>query len=134
GRAPRGASAGVGFRVMEPSRREVKTRLLDLSREADQQPALKALFGARRILGLEYLIHSGYSGDELADQLRWLGYDPATTLSGQTAPSPKVYAENTRADAEAALRKLLIQESLTYGLSSTETAFYECRTETGRPD
>jgi len=34
---------------------------------------------------------------------------------GSGAPAPKVYAENTRADAEAALRKLLIQESLDTG-------------------
>jgi Ca-activated chloride channel family protein len=119
--------------VLAAEGREVKARRPDLSREGHDLPALKALFGARRIIGLEYLIHSDYAGGDLADQLRRLGYDPARVLAGGQGTPSKVYAENTRSDAEAALRKLLVEESLRYGLISSETAFVAVRTESGKP-
>lgn len=93
-------------------------------------PALKALFGARRVAALEHLVGAGYEHDRLADHLRRLGYDPDAVLSGQPAPG-KVYAENTRRDAETALRALLIDESLAYGLASSTVGFIAERREAG---
>jgi Ca-activated chloride channel family protein len=98
--------------------------------------ALKALFGARRVAGLEYLMHAGYAGADLGAALRRLGYDEHTAarvVDGQAGTPPKVYAENTRRDAVAALRDLLVREALDYGLASAETAFVAARTERGRP-
>jgi Ca-activated chloride channel family protein len=94
-----------------------------------EQSALKALFGARRILGLEYLMHSGYQGDDLKDQLRRLGYDPAQV---QIDAGSAVYAENAREAARKALKGLLVHESLAYGLACAETAFVAVRTEAGQ--
>jgi Ca-activated chloride channel family protein len=96
------------------------------------RPALKALFGARRVLGLEYLINSGYSVKELKDQLERLQYD-AEEILGQEVVSSKVYAENVREDARKALRSVLVREALEYGLASAETAFVAVRTEAGQP-
>ncbi len=97
----------------------------------DQGAGLKALFGARRVLGLEYLMQGGFSGQDLRDQLERLGYraDEVLTADGP----PRVYAENQRADAEKALRGLLVHEALAYGLASAETAFIAVRREAGRP-
>jgi Ca-activated chloride channel family protein len=133
GRVPRGDSAELLFRVLAPPEREVKARRLDLTRSMHDQPALKALFGARRVLDLEWLIHSGYAGPELASQLGRLGYDPETILADRPAEQPKLYAENLRRDQETLLRKLLVDESLDYGLISSETAFVAVRKESGKP-
>ncbi|HXG13459.1 MAG TPA: VIT domain-containing protein [Gemmataceae bacterium] len=130
GRVPRGGSRDLTFRVIAGRNWEVASCRLDLQ-EADARPALKALFGARRVRGLEYLIHSGYEGDERRDQLRRLGYDPDQILTGPSGK--KVYAENARAETAAALRDLLVRESLHYGLISAETAFIATRTEAGKP-
>jgi Ca-activated chloride channel family protein len=132
GRAPRGTGDTLTFRVLDARGREVKTRLLDLAREAHDRPALRALFGARRILGLEHLIPSGLVGEELAESLRRLGYDAEAALAA-VPTTPRVYAENTRRDNEAALRRLLVEESLRSGLISSETAFIAVRRETGKP-
>ena len=80
--------------------------------------------------GLEYLIHAGHTGDELAAQVRRLGYDPER-LTGKT--SQKVYAENARDDVSTALKGLLVKEALDYGLASMETAFVAVRSEPGKP-
>ena len=101
-----------------------------MAQESADMPALKALFGARRILGLEYLIHSGHTGDDLRDQLERLGYDPDTVSLPKTK---KVYAENVRKDVEAALKELLTREALAYGLACSETAFVAVRKEAGKP-
>jgi Ca-activated chloride channel family protein len=132
GRFPRDGSEALALRVLAADGREVKARRLDLAREGHDLPALKALFGARRIVGLEYLMHSGHTGGDLADQLRRLGYDPEPILAGGKGTPSKVYAENMRSDAEAALRKLLVEESLSYGLISSETAFVAVRRESGK--
>jgi Ca-activated chloride channel family protein len=133
GRVPRSNGDDLAFRVLAAPGREVKARHLSLSAETRGRPALKALFGARQILGLEYLIHSASSGEERSDQLRRLGYDPAEVFAGDASKQAKVYAENARAESEAALKKLLVQESLSYGLISSETAFVAVRKEAGKP-
>jgi Ca-activated chloride channel family protein len=91
---------------------------------------LGALFGARRVAGLEYLMGSGLVGDELAAELRRLGYDPDKVLA--VSVGRKVYAENSRKDAVDALKALLVEESLRYGLACAETAFVAVRKEKGK--
>jgi Ca-activated chloride channel family protein len=130
GRVPRGEADDLTFRVTTAANREVAACRLDLRQQADARPALKALFGARRIRGLEYLMHSRCTGDELRARLRHLGYDPQQPAAGASAP---VYAENAGSQAAAALRDLLVREALDYGLASAETAFVAVRTEAGRP-
>ncbi len=104
------------------------------SRNATGVPALKALFGAQRVLALEFLIHAGHTGEELAERLQRLGYDPQVLgEGGAIGGAPRVYAENARQDAERALRGLLAREALHYGLASSETAFVATRMERGRP-
>lgn len=133
GRVPRGERPELLFRVLAPPEREVKARRLDLTRSMHDRPPLKTLFGARRVLDLEWLMHSGYAGPDLASQLGRLGYDPETILADGSAEQPKLYAENLRRDQETLLRKLLVDESLAYGLISSETAFVAVRQESGKP-
>jgi Ca-activated chloride channel homolog len=115
--------------------REVAIASMDFAASAalDRGPALRALFGARRVLGLEFLISSGHAGDELAEELRRLGYDSKTVLAPKPSGRAKVYAENVRDDATAALRGLLVSEALLYGLACSETAFVAVRKEKGQP-
>jgi Ca-activated chloride channel family protein len=133
GRVPRERAKELSFRVRTATGREVAGWRVNWAKERGDRPALKAMFGARRVLGLEFLIASGYAGQELADQLARLGYDPGEVLADQPAKKKKVYAENVRADAGRALRRLLVRESLAYGLASSETAFVAVRTEGGKP-
>jgi Ca-activated chloride channel family protein len=132
GRVPRGEERVVRFRAATPSGEEVASQEVELGQEGNVRPALKALFGARRVLGLEYLIDSGYSLGELRDQLERLQYDATEILGLEVVPS-KVYAENVREDASMALRALLVREALEYGLASAETAFVAVRKEAGKP-
>jgi len=81
---------------------------------------IKPLFGARKLLGLEYLIHSRYSGKELRDELAIQGYDPDKVLNRDRAP--RLYPENSQASETEALRDFIVKESLSYGLPSSETA------------
>lgn len=111
---------------------DVASHKVELGRGANERPALKALFGVRRVLGLEYLINSGYPVDEIKVQLAHLQYD-ADQVLGDEVVSAKVYAENVREDARKALRSLLVREALEYGLASAETAFVAVRKERGKP-
>jgi len=132
GRVQRGDNGALHFRAATATGEEVASHKAELGKEAHVRPALKALFGARRVLGLEYLINSGYSVDELRDQLKRLQYDAEEILGQEVVPG-KVYAENVREDARKALRSLLVREALEYGLASAETAFVAVRTEAGKP-
>jgi Ca-activated chloride channel family protein len=132
GRVPRGDRDQLQFRVATAAGDEVAAQSVELGKEIDERIGLKALFGARRVLGLEYLINSGYSMDELREQLGHLQYDADEVLGTEIVPS-KVYAENVRKDAHRALRSLLVREALEYGLASAETAFVAVRMEAGQP-
>ena len=132
GRAPRGDSSELRFRVATATGDEVASHKVELGKQSSARPALRALFGVRRVLGLEYLINSGYSVDEVREQLAHLQYDADEVLGRQAVPS-KVYAENVREDARKALRSLLVREALEYGLASAETAFVAVRKEAGKP-
>jgi Ca-activated chloride channel family protein len=131
-RVPRGNSGGLSFRLATAAGAEVASQTVPLGQETSKRPALKALFGARRVLGLEYLINSGYAIDELKEQLERLQYDTDEVLGEVVGPS-KVYAENVREEAQKALRSLLVREALEYGLLSAETAFVAVRTDAGQP-
>jgi Ca-activated chloride channel family protein len=131
GRFPRTGAGEVTIRVTAPPRREVKTRRVDLT-ERQELPAIRALFGARRVLALEHLAGAAYSAEELTHQLQRLGYERGD-LAPDTDTSPRVYAENIRTESEAQVRKLLVRESLAFGLLSSETAFVAVRTEPGKP-
>jgi Ca-activated chloride channel family protein len=129
GRVPRGEDGELTFRVRTKQNRDVASCRLDLAKEADGRPAVRALFGAGRVRALESLRDAGYPLDEVRARLERLGYDPGSVAGGQG----KVYAENARADVRAALEKLLIRESLEFGLASAVTAFVAVRTEPGKP-
>ncbi len=95
-------------------------------------PALKALFGARRINALEALSTGRFEAAEVAEALQRMGYDPA-----QAALAPKgrasIYAETQAAQTAAALEQLLRAESLRYGLASSAVGFVATRREAGKP-
>ncbi|NLD43676.1 MAG: hypothetical protein GX657_09290, partial [Chloroflexi bacterium] len=94
--------------------------------------ALRAVFGAYRVLGLERLMESTYRRPDVALELQRLGYDPREVLATAVAPQP-VYPENaSRAEAEA-LRALLVCEALDYGLLCSVTGFVAVRKEQGVP-
>src|SRR5262249_33445973 len=128
GRAPRRRLNDFAFNLTRHGHGPVTDCQVEIHRIDKDQSAIKALFGARRVLGLEYLINSGYAGDALSDQLARLGYDPGQVL----VPKPQVYAENVREDASKALRDLLVREALDYGLACSETAFVAVRKEAGQ--
>lgn len=93
---------------------------------------VRALFGARRIQGLEYLMQAGLPAAQVAEQLTRLGYDATVLLGDQAEQAPPVYAETARTQMTAALRDLLRQEALRYGLASAETTFVATRAEAGQ--
>jgi Ca-activated chloride channel family protein len=133
GRLPRAQESELSFRVVTPADREVATCRVALKKGEANRPAIKALFGARRVLGLEYLISSGYAGTDLTEQLSRLGYDLKEVLADKPKKKAKVYAENVRADAGDLLKKVLVREALNYGLACSETAFIATRSEKGKP-
>lgn len=109
-----------------------KDDTLVVKRATTTMAALKALYGANRVNALEYLMHAGLDEQELGQELLQLGYDP-TALLAQVDESAPVYAENRRQRNATIVRPLLVQEALTYGLPSSETAFVATRTEGGQP-
>jgi Ca-activated chloride channel family protein len=82
---------------------------------------LKSLYGTSKLLGLEFLIHSRYSGNDLKSQLRRLGYDPNEVLYKNKQSS--LYPENNQVNEIESLRNFIVEESLNYGIASSETAF-----------
>ncbi len=130
GRVPRGDSPDLSFRLTSEGGVEVAACRRDLEASSVQRRALKALFGARQVLGLEFLTTGHFDKNEMRSQLVRLGYDPDSALIDPNA-KPKLYGENVQQDALAALRGLLARESLAYGLVSSETAFIAVRTEAG---
>jgi Ca-activated chloride channel family protein len=97
-------------------------------------PALKALFGARRINTLEHLATAHCEPEQITEQLARLGYDLAALLNelqGSQQTPKKVYAENRADQTIALMRRLLVKESLHFGLASSEAAFVAVRSEKG---
>jgi Ca-activated chloride channel family protein len=113
----------IGFRLTSPDGQEVAVERQDLFPELAHRPSVAALFGARCVLDLELAASSGIG---LERRLRQLGYDPGTLPA-----EPPIYAENRRARAAEAVRPLLVEEALRYGIACSETAFVATRTEAG---
>jgi len=130
GRVPRGESVDLSFRLTTADGEEVAACRKDLEAGESRRPALKALFGAKRVLGLEWLTTAHYDNNELRQQLAHLGYDPKSALVDPNSKK-KLYGENVQKDTKAALRGLLVREALDYGLASAETAFVSVNTTTG---
>ena len=128
GRTPN-AAASATFRASDGDGTFAEARATSLP-DAALLPALKALFGARRVLALEHLQGAGYEPDELRAALARLGYDPTQALH-PVSGERKLYQENARVDTQGALRALLVSEALRYGLASAETAFVAVRREAG---
>jgi len=84
--------------------------------DGDLAGSLKVIFGAGRLRTLEYLMNAGYPDEELVRHLEVAGY---ATLS----PENPLYPENRRQAIHDALERLLVSESLRYGIPSTLTAF-----------
>ena len=94
-------------------------------------PAVRQLFGAARLLELEFLRESRRERDDLARHLRKMGYaEAADRLDGSNRP---LYGENSAALAEDTLRELLVRESLACGVACSETAFIAVRKVDGKP-
>ena len=133
GRVPLEVGRPLTFRLATADGQEVAQVTSPVEVGAAQGAALRALFGARRVVGLEYLISSAYPVAELTDLLQRLGYDPVSVFGDKASGKARVYAENVRKDANEALRGLLVSEALHYGLASSETAFVAVRKEQGKP-
>lgn len=128
GRAPLGDDDEITFHVTNG---KDTTFAQTISRDealAADRPALKALFGARRLTALEYLINARYQPATLRTRLKEMGYDADAVLAKET-----VYAENALKEAQEALHPLLVRESLEYGIVCAETAFIAVRQEAGEP-
>jgi Ca-activated chloride channel family protein len=128
GRVPRAENEREIVFRLHTAERTIVTSRLDLESADASRPALKALFGARRVQGVEFAMNAGWAGDQLRDHLQRLGYD----LERLQGAEPAVYAENARQRAGEALKDLLVRESLAYGLASAETSFVGVRSEAGQ--
>ncbi len=126
GRAPLAGDAPLDVSLVLAAGKVVATTAAPAT--ANGMAAIKSLFGARRVNGLEYLMTAGHSKATLRAELERLGYAAAGEAPRATAT---VYAENALRDAEKLVEKLLVEESLLYGVPSSATAFVAVRTEKG---
>jgi Ca-activated chloride channel family protein len=127
-----GAAQALAFRLATGRGQELASCRQERAGEIPEGPALKAVFGARQLIGLEHLMHSGRDVEALRQGLRRLGYDPEQVLQPPSGSETKIYAENARKDAVEGLRELLVREALGFGLACSETAFLAVRTEAGQ--
>ncbi|MDR1977196.1 MAG: VWA domain-containing protein [Synergistaceae bacterium] len=122
----------IGFREKEPVRVHFDDWSADLeirssrAKRKRKRDAIRTLYGARRIQELEFLKISGLSGGELRDELASLGCE----IQGEKG---RLYEENERISVEKAIDGLLLEESLRYGVLSSQTALVASRTEKGKP-
>ncbi|HZQ35506.1 MAG TPA: VIT and VWA domain-containing protein, partial [Dehalococcoidia bacterium] len=107
GRVPDGSGGVLRCALHASGQHNVATAVVDSTVTDDASgmgEGLKALFGARRVAELEYLMTSGHDATELHARLARLGYDPAVVLDRPA----RVYADNASRDARQALRALLV--------------------------
>ncbi len=128
GRTVRGDAGPLVISVQTQSGDVVASAQIDLTHPQNLS-AVKALFGSRRINGLEHLLHAGHPHDELVAELQRLGYG---TEAVGALPQDAIYAETQFKSAKEALRRLLVAESLAYHLPSSAASFVAVRTEAGR--
>jgi Ca-activated chloride channel family protein len=115
----------VELKLLDSSGRE----MMACTGEPVENAAIRSLTGARKIAGLEFLIHSGLMGDELREELKSIGYKPETVFSGKQS---KLYPENNQVKETEALRSLIVTESIRYGIASSETAFIAVSEKAGK--
>ena len=85
GRVPRGEGGPLSFRLATGRGHELAGCRSEPAGEAPEGRALTALFGARRVLALEHLIHAGYAEAERARSCgAW-----ATTRTGSWRAGPR---------------------------------------------
>ena len=102
-------------------------RVLSLD-EAPACPEIRTLFGARQIARLERLEAQALDNDSRDAILDELGYANDPLRRPRSRP---LYAENARTEASV-IHKLLVRESLRFGLVCSATAFVGERVEAGR--
>jgi Ca-activated chloride channel family protein len=124
GRTVRGGSEPLTFDLGTASGAVVGGAAL----ESGRRPSIATVFGARRVADLEALRDSGL---DVEDGLCRLGYDVQVLSAGDGDPAP-IYHENARATFDQALRNLLVQEGLRFGIACGETAFVATRAVAGR--
>ena len=78
--------------------------------------ALKVVFGAGRVRALEYLENACFDSDEVRRRLDAIGY-------ALPAGKETLYPENRGEADRARLERLVVDESLRFGVPSTHTAF-----------
>lgn len=126
GRIDAASGDDLGFRVAADGAKELAYALVKADDETREMPAVRALFGARRVLDLEHLMHAYYDASTLAERLKRMGY---RTDSPMTRKGRSVYAENDLKAAQQMVRELVVKEALAAGLASAETAFVAVRTD-----
>jgi Ca-activated chloride channel family protein len=131
GRVPRADVHDLRFSLAAAGENQ-RPALLKPAAGPAHQPALKALFGAQRLLALEHLAGARYDRRELRSRLAALGYDADRVLAGAERHLARLYPENAGWEHEQALRDLLRREALAFGLPSSETAFVATRKERGK--
>ena len=94
--------------------------------DGNLEKASKILFGSAKIRALEYLHQSGHPFEETVRRLNDLGYD----LKDSTKSSA-VYPENRNGAVKEQVKKLIISESLRYGIPSSFTGFIGVSEHTG---
>lgn len=142
----RGRSKWVAGRFLRDNQQNIQFRLLDeqgselanweLSKNIDSQPhpQIKALFGARWMFNLEeILLRTAY--EETWNQARLdllqMGFGP-NDLIGWPLDGNSLYRENNGKALQQAVKEILVQESLQFGLPCSETAFIGVRKEQGK--
>ncbi|MBV9582638.1 MAG: VWA domain-containing protein [Chloroflexi bacterium] len=103
-------------------------QVLSLDDAAPGNPEVKRLFGARQIARLERLeaqVHDDEARDAILDELGY-AHDPL-----RQPRSRPLYAENVAAE-KSVVHKLLVRESLRFGLVCSATAFVGERVEAGQ--
>ena len=128
GRVPSADAQSIAFRLAGTAG-EVET--WRTRAQAVGPAALRALFGAWKVLGLESLVGAGWPDEEARARLAALGYDPSVlpAAGGRRA----VYHENAVKDLQAVVENLLLKEALEYGLLCSVTGFVAVRKEKGEP-
>lgn len=128
GRVPRAEAEALKLTLKTGEGEEVASASLGEGDFTRSRPAIKALFGAWRILGLEHLINAAWQlrreGTEQA--LQRLGYNPDSVFDGLNSDD----RENPQ-HIQKNLKTLLAKESLAYGVVSSETAFLAERSQKG---
>ena len=121
GRVPTNGAPELTFRLVG-----VGNQPIDAARSRTtgaQSSAIRALFGAWRVLGLEWLQSArGYRVD-VREGLAALGYDADAVLASRGGASKSMYAENEAVDLSQRLHELLVRESLDAGVLCSATGF-----------